>query len=485
MFRVTSSRALASLQLALLVLSSAPAARADGSFPDARELLLPAARPQQIIVGTNFGLIFSEDDGATWLFSCEQSLGAYANRYALAPPPSSRLFALSSSGLIYSDDDSCRWNTGRGSLTDVLPYNLAVDPSDSDRVYVIGAPRDNLHGSESIYLSVDGGLTFGDPVFSAPERSALLGVLATPARDGKLFASMFSSPENHPILLRSDDRGEHWTEVADLVDSLGENPFELLAIDKNDPSTIFIRVLGPSSESLAVSRDGGSTFVVALAIAGKLNAFIQLESGTLLLGGEVGTEPVGYRSNDRGESFEPWIGAPRVHALAERNGKLYVAADNFLDDYVVGRSDNEGVDIEPLGGFADMSAVKSCVAAVCASSCEYNANINLWPAAVCGEETEPSGTGGASGGAGATDPTDPIGGSEDSAGAPSMGPNATEGGHGGDSEAPPRRRAGEDGCGACTLGRHAPLRWWSWGLLVATLVGRRARRDAHGSRSKS
>jgi hypothetical protein len=383
--------------LALATLLSAGHVQADGGFPDPRQVLLPGDAPEQIIVATNFGLLFSEDAGTTWSFSCEQRISAYASSYILGAPPQQRIFALTSgAGLIYSDDGSCTWTAATGSLSDVLPYAVAVDPSDARRVYVIGVARGTLSGDESIYVSDDGGVTFAGPVFTAPAQSAILNIVVAPSRPSTLFASMFSAPQNHPSLLRSRDSGESWEVVADLVDHLGDVPFELLGVAQSDEDRLFVRILGPSAETLAVSDDGGLSFVPSVSIPGKLSAFLELASGTILVGGTSGTEAVGYRSVDDAKSFEPWPAAPHVHALAERNGQLYVAADNFADGYAVAVSDDEGASLTPLFAFEDVRAVKSCVAGACAESCAYYADINLWSSAVCGP---PASTG---------DPPDPV-----------------------------------------------------------------------------
>jgi hypothetical protein len=350
---------------------------------------VPPDRPDQIVLVTNFGLIFSEDGGESWLFSCERGLNAYAGPYALGARPSKRIFGMTSgAGLIYSDDDSCSWQAAGG--TDVIPYAFSVDPSSSQRVYVIGVPLDDFRAGESIHISNDGGLTLGAPVFTAPGRSALLTVLAAPGRPSTLFATMFSVPESHPVLLRSSDSGEHWEIVVDLVDSLGENPFELLAIDAVDERRLYVKILESSAESLAISADGGLSFAKVVSLpGGELDAFLKLESGTILVGGTAGTEAVAYRSTDAGQSFQPWAEAPHVHALAERNGKLYVGTDNFLDGYAIAESDDEGAHLRPLTGFERVRAVKSCVADGCAERCAYYAAINLWPEAVCTAESGP------------------------------------------------------------------------------------------------
>jgi hypothetical protein len=387
-----------------LLLGATPA-RAHGSFPEAKQILLPADRPAQIILATNFGLIFSEDSGGTWLFSCEHGLSAYAAPYLLGTASSRRIFALTSGGVVYSDDDACGWQTARGT-SDLLPYAFAVDPSSSKRLYVIGVPLSNLYDGDNIYVSDDGGLSFGQPVFTSSKGSALLSVMVAPGKPSVVFASLYSTPENHPILLRSDDSGEHWDAAADLAESLGDNPFELLAIDPLDENKLYVRILEASAETLAISDDGGHSFATSVSIPGKLSAFLKLASGTILVGGSAGTDAVGYRSKDGGQHFEAWPAAPRVHALAEREGKLYVAADDFADGYAIAESDDEGEHLKPLGGFKQVQAVQSCVADVCAESCAYYAGTGLWSAATCGAvatpaDAEPAGSGGDTGAAGA------------------------------------------------------------------------------------
>jgi photosystem II stability/assembly factor-like uncharacterized protein len=445
--------------LATVTLVGAGRAQADGGFPDPRQVLLPLNAPEQIIVATNFGLLVSEDDGATWSFSCEQRLNAYAGPYVLGAPPRERIFAIASgAGLIHSDDGSCTWAAATGSLTAVLPYAVALDPTDPDRVYVIGASRETL-SDESIYTSDDGGVTFAEPVFTAPAESALLNVVVAPSDPRTVFASMFSTPENHPHLLRSDDAGESWEVVTDLVDQVGESPFELLAVDPSNADRLFIKILGPSAETLGVSNDGGLTFVQSVSIPGKLNAFLKLESGTILVGGTTGTGAIGYRSLDDAASFEPWPEAPHVHALAERNGKLYVAADNFADGYAIAVSADEGAHLTPLAGFNDVRSVKSCVSQACADSCAYYADINLWPSAVCGTQPGP------------VNPPDPVdaGPSVESGGSPS-----DQGAPGGDTSGPPANGPRISGGCGCTVVPSRDIEAASaWLLATALCLARR------------
>jgi hypothetical protein len=232
-----------------------------------------------------------------------------------------------------------------------------------------------------------------------------------------------------------------------LVDALGENPFELLAIDPLDENKLYARVLGASAETLAISDDGGLSFVQSVSIPGKLNALLRLASGTLLVAGTAGTQGVGYRSHDGGQTFEAWSAAPHVHALAERSGKLYVAGDSYADGYALAESDDEGESLRPLLEFKQVQALKACVAEACAESCAYYAGIGLWPASVCGAPREPLPT------------------------APSPDPEPLVPG--------PREqavlRASGGGC-ACNLGHGWPAGAWQapWLIALAAIVRRRA-----------
>jgi photosystem II stability/assembly factor-like uncharacterized protein len=448
-------------------------ARGHGSFPDAQQVLLPADRPEQIIVGTNFGLIFSEDGGQTWLFSCEHGPSAYAAPYRITSLPSHRILAITASaGLIYSDDDSCTWQAARGTVADVLPYDFFVDPSDGQRVYVIGAPRSDLRAGDSIYVSDDGGLSFGAPVFTASPGSALVTVLAAPSQPSMVLVAMYSA-DKHPFLLSSHDWGRTWETSADLVGSLGENPFQLLWIDSANPDTIYVRIFDPFAEILGISKDGGKTFVQSVSIPGKLSAFLRLASGTILVGGTAGIAGVGYRSTDDAQTFEPWPEAPRVHALAERNGKLYVGASNYDDGYVIAESEDEGTTLRPLTGFGQVGATKSCVAAVCADSCAYYAGIGLWPQTVCQRESTPAEPGTDGGG----DGEDAAAGDGVSSGADRPADGAGRGGSGG-------------GCGCDLTEGTLPNRtelvlllgsgWW---MIRRDRLRRRARTGATAARS--
>src|SRR5690348_13534125 len=133
-----TARRSAALLGAALSLASPGAPRADGAFPNSETILTPAERPHDFLLVTNFGLIRSGDDGASWSWSCEQDANMYGRFYQWAPPPSNRLLAVANDLVVYSDDLACGWSTAAGMPAGTLVSDLFVDPSDGQHVLALG-----------------------------------------------------------------------------------------------------------------------------------------------------------------------------------------------------------------------------------------------------------------------------------------------------------------------------------------------------------
>ena len=388
------SRASLTLTLALALVVSGGQVWANGAFPESDAVLLPADRPQQIILSTNFGLILTDDGGASWQWSCERPETAMGTLYTLGAPPDDRLYGLSPDvGLALSSDGSCTWRRSGGVLADVVAGDYFPDPGDPARVLAVATPPgDGGLPAAAVFVSGDGGASFGAaPIYVAPAGAGLLGVEIARADTRVVYLAMLAAG-SQPRLLRSGDRGVSWTE-RDVEPALGASAFRIIAIDPVDADTVYLRVTDAGSERLAIARDGGAAITTPVTIAGgKLTAFARLASGTILVAGQMtagadGGEPagVGWRSIDGGATFQDWTppGAPRLRALGERGGKLYLAGSNYSDGWALAVSDDEGATLQPIASYAQVSAVKPCVAAVCQDSCDEQAGRRIWPPETC------------------------------------------------------------------------------------------------------
>jgi MYXO-CTERM domain-containing protein len=374
--------------LVLLVLPSR-AARANLAFPDSLQILLPADRPDQIALATNFGLIISDDGGATWTWTCEQKETVAGFGYAVGPSPADRFYSLSTlAGLAFSDDSSCSWTLSGGTLDTLLAKDFFPDPTQASRVLAVASS--SLPEMDSIYqlvLSHDGGQTFEPPIYTAPPTGTISGVECARSDPNVIYLALYtttdSTPSFHPKLARSSDGGLTFA-TTDLEPALGPVQLRIIAVDPADPMTIFIRVIAVGSESVAISHDGGATWKTPISVGnGKISAFAQLASGTILVAAQANTYGFGYRSTDGGATFQPWVGVPHISALAERDGKLYVAAKNYTDFWAIGVSTDEGLTIQPLGAYDSVRAIRACAQVSCMDACDYQAGGGVWAPAVC------------------------------------------------------------------------------------------------------
>jgi hypothetical protein len=386
-------RIVAGLVLAVGCLLTSSSARANGAFPESFQLLLPEDRPNQIVLATNFGLILSDDAGATWTWTCEripETEQGYL--YAVGAPPADRLFAISpGAGLALSSDDSCTWSRAGGSLTPITASDVFPSKSkDATTVYAVAAPASGAEPS-SIYASTDDGVTFGAPLFTAPKNGLVQGVESARSAPKTIYVAMYLNVVGdggtmiRPQIARSLDGGATWTTI-DVTASLGMNFFYIVAVDPTDPMTLTARVIEEGFNSLAISRDGGQTFTKALSFAGgTFTAYARLGNGTILVSGYVLATPHGFRSTDGGKTFVDWPvpSGAHIRALAERDGKLYVAAKNYSDGWAVGVSTDEGLTIQPLMKYDDVKSIRACAFAACADNCDTQAGNGVWRPSTC------------------------------------------------------------------------------------------------------
>jgi photosystem II stability/assembly factor-like uncharacterized protein len=393
----------------LALLPARPAA-ANGAFPDSDAILLPAGAPQQIILSTNFGLIISDDGGATWQWTCERPETSQGTLYSAGPAPDDRLFSLSPDvGLAVSSDGSCTWRRSGGPLASQVAVDYFPDPTDPTRVLAIAStdPDDGGVLSSSLYLSTDGGVTFADQPLVTVDDVTLIGVESARSDPNTVYLAGYR-PGLHPLLMRSANRGKDW-ETLDLQPMLGASTYRIVAVDPADAKVVYLRVIASGGDVLAVTRDGGATFTKPVTVAGgALTGFARLQSGTVLVAGLLNsasgaTTGVTWRSGDGGRTFQDWALDPQPHlrALAERGGKLYLAGKNYSDGWAIAVSTDEGRTLQPLATYDAVSTIKACARQVCQDNCDYQAGLKIFMPQVCNPPPDAgAGGGGGSGGGG-------------------------------------------------------------------------------------
>jgi uncharacterized metal-binding protein len=363
--------------------SGARAARANGAFPDSQSVVAPADRPRELLLATNFGLVLSHDGGASWTWSCEQDATAFAYLFQSGPTPLGRLFALSVGRLVYSDSGGCGWAVAGGALAGHDVTDAFPDPIDASRVFAVAHPSGAADGQSVVMVSYDGGATFQGAIYTAASQDDVTGVEVARSAPDTIYLTITGGPGFVPKLARTVDGGASW-QTFDLSGALGAAGIWLVAIDPQRPDRVLLRVAGAAGEGLAITDDGGVTARLALALdGGNLTGVARLDSGTLVAAAAFNDHAALYRSTDDGSSFQPQAGAPHVRGLAARGDLLFAAADDFGDGFALGISNDEGISWQAGMRYDQVTAIDGCVQALCHDSCLSEADLSVWPAAVC------------------------------------------------------------------------------------------------------
>jgi hypothetical protein len=399
-------RAVRASTVALVVALVGPlagAAHANNGIPGSLGILLPLDKPQEIGLATTFGLILSDDGATSWTWTCEQAATSMADVYVVGPPPVDRFYARSLvTGLGFSDDESCGWQSAGGALAGLKISDFFPDASDPTHVLAAASPQADAGGTgaASVFVSTDGGVTFAaTPLYTAAAGAAIVGIEIARSNPQVIYLTTYtaSSSGYDPVLVRSTDGGQSWTPI-DLLGTLGSAIVRILAVDPADADLVYLRATGATSETLAVTRDGGTTFATPLTIAGgSVSAFARLASGTVLVGALVnlaggggGTMGVAYRSTDGAMTFQPWTLNPQPHlvGLGERvvggQSTLYLSGKNYSDGWALAISADEGATVTPVMSYDQVGGIRPCVQQLCLETCNYEEMQAIWDPSVCG-----------------------------------------------------------------------------------------------------
>jgi hypothetical protein len=364
---------------------------ANGAFPDSLSILVPPDRPHEIILATNFGVLISEDDGAKWFWVCEQAVASQARLYQMGPPPTDRLLAVSPLALVLSTDGACSWQAAGGAISGATVNDAFPDPNDPMHVLALGIPPADGYTPPVLYDSHDGGQSFA-VLYTAPPGYSLAGVEVPRTAPQAIYLAAYQYVANkpNPYLLHSTNSGAAF-QMVDMTSSLGENALRLIAVDQADANRVYLRMLAPGGDQFAVwSGTSGQT---TLTLTAPMSFFLERQGGRIY----TGTRDAAFVSTDGGMTFSPWP-APHLRALAERDGKLYAAGDNFADHFAIALSNDDGAHWQPLLSFDRICGMLSCgqVETICAAPWNTLVGTFQIPANVCNG----GGTGGTGGGGG-------------------------------------------------------------------------------------
>jgi photosystem II stability/assembly factor-like uncharacterized protein len=250
------------------------------------DVVMDPLKPDSIYIATATGGVWhSGDAGVTWAPAWPETYNQSIGALAVAPDgtlyagtgeagPGGGSLTYGGDGVYRSRDGGRTWQN-IGLKTSERIGRIVVDPKDPKRVWVAAnGPLFATGGERGLYLSTDGGDTWGEPVLEGiTETTGAVDVALDPEDSDVVYAAMWDRLR-HPdsrdytgggsALYKSTDAGETWT-------AIGTNFF------------------GPNLETVGrlgvAAAPGGIVYVISSTVLGATGGF--------------------YKSTDAGATFTP------------------------------------------------------------------------------------------------------------------------------------------------------------------------------------
>lgn len=345
---------------AAMAFGAVAAARANGAFPDEFSIHFAPNAPHRIYIGANFGMLVSEDDGATWRYACEPWIVSGSNDalafasvslYQIAADGALLAASPQASNFTRSVDVACTWPSSTGAVSNQNVANFFPDPND---VSFVLAAVVSTTGSY-IVASHDGGKTFDAPhLYDTSD--LLTGIEIARSKRGVAYATSFLRGSG--TFLASSDRFATAPTSMPLQLDTGTEP-RILAVDPTDEKKVYLRIVGAVSDSIRMTTDGGQTFQTILPpVTGQLSSFLRASDGTLYAGTRSG------KLYTRGPDASDFTDrdAPHLRCLGQRpaSTRIYACADMVVDGYSLGKSDDNGATFQPVMSFTQLLGPLTC-----------------------------------------------------------------------------------------------------------------------------
>jgi photosystem II stability/assembly factor-like uncharacterized protein len=339
--------------------------RANGRFPLANQLVIDPVNQKHMVARATFGILESDDEGATWTWICEDAVGYFGPEDpSIAVTANGSTLVASSKGLSVSSDGGCSWTTRAVGPDRRTGVDVTVNPMNPHEALALESLFANSVYSVNLVKTSDDGATWSE-VGPLPANVLAETVEIAPSNPDRVYVSARINPTQESVLLRSDDGGLTWTQ--NMIDlPIGASAY-IGAVDPMQPDVVFVRVQVTANTigRVHMTRDAGVTWTQIWRGQGDVAGFaLSGDGATLAVGGPESGINVASTSNLMFASPNP-LGPS---CLTWWRGKLLACAKEAVDLFSIGASDDKGVSFVPMLHFPDITP-RSCGATTSAGVC--------------------------------------------------------------------------------------------------------------------
>jgi len=364
---------LASLIVSLL---GASIAHANGRAPQTIGIYPKPGEPQTLYLATTFGLLETKDEGCTFRWMCEQSIG-YSGTWdpAYAIGSDGTIFATTpEKGLRVSRDGGCSFVSATAELPTADPNRIAdiwIDALDIGPTGEVWVGTAETAHTNDVFVSTDNGMTFTPRGMQSPE-IWWKSVKVAPSNPSTVYITGYQvAGTPTAYVYRSTNGGMQWTPSPLANVMLAATPvLRVKAVDPTNPDVVYVvseNSNPPAGDRLYRSSDGGMTWTEVLAATASIHDVLirdadhiivatQIKAMSSIMGGPA------YVSSSGGTSFEPLGGAPQLACVAKRaDGTLFGCGANWDPDFkAVAKSEDGGATWAKVWRFVEIAGAVQC-----------------------------------------------------------------------------------------------------------------------------
>jgi hypothetical protein len=402
----------------LLVMGiAAGVAHANGRSPQTIGIYPKPGDPQTVYLATTFGLLETTDEGCTFRWMCEQSIGyggTWDPFYAIGSDGT--IFATTFDGLRISRDAGCTFTTATAELPANDPNRIAdiwIDALDIGPTGEIWVGTAETGHTNDVFVSGDNGVTFTSRGMLSPE-IWWKSVKVAPSNPATVYITGYQvAGTPTAYFYRTTNEGMQWTPSPLANVMYASTPvIRVKAVDPTNPDVVYLASEGSNEitgDRLYRSADGGMTWTEVLATTATIHDVVirdaqnvivstQQKTASSIMGGPA------YVSTDGGKSFNPLANAPQLACVAKRaDGTLFGCAANWDPDFkAVAKSTDGGATWDKVWRFVEIAGAVQCAdGTVQHDTCD----VALWDCPSCQTDLKRQfGAKGPSCGAAAADP---------------------------------------------------------------------------------
>lgn len=361
-------RALLALTVAGALFAAPRAAQANGRFPESNQLFFAPSDDQRLVLRTTFGLLFSEDRGASWHWVCDQAIPLSGSEDPMiAMTPNGNTIATTFQGLAMSKSKGCDWSNVAGDLDKQVFIDLAANPSDPKHVVVFASSYDHQDADGGIFFlsklweTKDEGETYTQ---LGPELDpTLLGytVDLTKSDPDRIYVTAVRNPGvgTSAFFLASKDHGKTWTETPIPLEDT-ERALFIAAVNPTDANKVYVRTSNGTDKPsrLLYTEDGGATWKMIYKAQGPLLGFALSADGSKVF---VGGPKDGIRVASTSDFAFAQKSNIETQCLALASDGLW-ACSNEKSGFIIALSKDEGATFEKETHFCDLQGALECPA---------------------------------------------------------------------------------------------------------------------------